>query len=420
MYQLIYADPPWQYSNKISNGAADDHYSTMRLEEIKRLPVWSIAAENAVLAMWYTGNFAAEAVELAQAWGFKVKTMKGFTWVKLYEQSRGRIERALADQTMLDFEDFLDALSAETVMNGGNYTRGNSEDVLIAIRGAGLERVSASVKQVVHSCRGEHSEKPAEVRFRLEELYGSITRIELFSRGDAPGWHQWGNENPFNDVELVPATFTTIPPERNSRVKVLAGHYLAVPADAVRQNQPQNIPEMLPTSENGIEPGKESPEIIEKVMGETEIPLTKELLIAKSGVQVWACAAAAFGDKVAFTFNESKYAHAWAADSIERPEFVVVPAETIAKAVSLIRSSSEADAIGNWVKSSFSDHAACPEISQRLNTVASEFNKETGLSTAGFISLLEKIDRECCMNIRVLRSRIREVITVSGAAHYDT
>jgi len=206
MYQLIYADPPWQYSNKISNGAADDHYSTMTIEDIKRLPVWSIAADNAVLAMWYTGNFAAEAVELAQAWGFRVKTMKGFTWVKLYEQARGRIERALADQTMLDFEDFLDALSAETVMNGGNYTRGNSEDVLIAIRGAGLERVSASVKQVVHSCRGEHSEKPAEVRFRLEELYGSVARIELFSRGDAAAWHHWGNENPFNDIELVPAT----------------------------------------------------------------------------------------------------------------------------------------------------------------------------------------------------------------------
>ncbi|MFU2317840.1 MT-A70 family methyltransferase [Rahnella sp. PCH160] len=248
MYQLIYADPPWQYSNKISNGAADDHYSTMTLEEIKRLPVWSIAADNAVLALWYTGNFAAEAVELAQAWGFKVKTMKGFTWVKLYEQARGRIERALADQTMLDFEDFLDALSAETVMNGGNYTRGNSEDVLIATRGTGLERVSASVKQVVHSCRGEHSEKPAEVRFRLEELYGSVSRIELFSRGDAAGWHHWGNENPFNDIDLVPAKFTTMPAERNSRAKAQTGHYQAI-AGALQQTQQQNIPEIIPVPE---------------------------------------------------------------------------------------------------------------------------------------------------------------------------
>lgn len=236
MYQLIYADPPWQYSNKISNGAANDHYSTMTLEDIKRLPVWSIAADNAVLAMWYTGNFAAEAVELAQAWGFKVKTMKGFTWVKLYEQARGRIERALADQTMLDFEDFLDALSAETVMNGGNYTRGNSEDVLIAIRGAGLERASASVKQVVHSCRSEHSEKPAEVRFRLEELYGSVSRIELFSRGDAAGWHHWGNGCPFPDIELIPASFNRLPNSRASQVKAQTGHYSPVTQSPFRNH----------------------------------------------------------------------------------------------------------------------------------------------------------------------------------------
>jgi N6-adenosine-specific RNA methylase IME4 len=54
-YSLIYADPPWSYGNTISNGAAADHYSTMKLIDIKRLPVWELAAENAVLAMWYTG-----------------------------------------------------------------------------------------------------------------------------------------------------------------------------------------------------------------------------------------------------------------------------------------------------------------------------------------------------------------------------
>ena len=63
-YQLIYADPPWQYGNKISNGAAGNHYSTMTLQDLKRLPVWSIAAENSVLAMWYTGTHADQARSL--------------------------------------------------------------------------------------------------------------------------------------------------------------------------------------------------------------------------------------------------------------------------------------------------------------------------------------------------------------------
>lgn len=66
-YDLIYCDPPWEYGNRISNGAACNHYSTMNMEELKRLPVWSLAAENAVLAMRYTGTHNREAVELAES-----------------------------------------------------------------------------------------------------------------------------------------------------------------------------------------------------------------------------------------------------------------------------------------------------------------------------------------------------------------
>ena len=202
-YQLIYADPAWQYSNKISNGAAGDHYSTMPIEEMKRLPVWAIADENAVLAMWYTGNFASEAVELAQAWGFKVKTMKGFTWVKLNQLAEQHINKALAAGEVQDFYDFMDLLNTQTRMNGGNYTRANSEDLLIAVRGTGLERLSASVKQVIHSPLGEHSAKPWEARHRLELLYGDVSRIELFARQESPGWDAWGNECD-KSVDLVP------------------------------------------------------------------------------------------------------------------------------------------------------------------------------------------------------------------------
>ncbi|EMN5321710.1 adenine methyltransferase [Enterobacter hormaechei] len=193
-YSLIYADPPWSYGNTISNGAAADHYSTMKLIDIKRLPVWELAAENAVLAMWYTGTHNQEAIELAEAWGFTVRTMKGFTWVKLNQNAELRINKALAEGEISDFYDFLDLLNAETRMNGGNHTRANTEDLLIATCGAGLERKHAGIKQVVYSPLGAHSEKPWEVRHRLELLYGDVPRIELFSRSAAPGWHHWGNE----------------------------------------------------------------------------------------------------------------------------------------------------------------------------------------------------------------------------------
>lgn len=202
-YSLIYADPPWEYSNRACNGAAENHYGTMKLIDIKRLPVWEVAAENSVLAMWFTGTHTREAIELAEAWGFKVRTMKGFTWVKFNPLAEQHINKALQSGNVEDFYDFLDLLNGQTKMNGGNYTRANTEDLLIATRGNGLERLSASVKQVIYSPLGEHSAKPAEARCRLEQLYGDVPRIELFSRCGAPGWDHWGNEVESPDIELV-------------------------------------------------------------------------------------------------------------------------------------------------------------------------------------------------------------------------
>jgi N6-adenosine-specific RNA methylase IME4 len=117
-YDLIYCDPPWEYGNKISNGAACNHYSTMSMEELKRLPIWSLAAENAVLAMWYTGTHNREAVELAESWGFRVRTMKGFTWVKLNQNAADRFNKALSTGALVDFNDVLEMLDRETRMNG--------------------------------------------------------------------------------------------------------------------------------------------------------------------------------------------------------------------------------------------------------------------------------------------------------------
>lgn len=97
--------------------------------------------------------------------------------MKLNQNAELRINKALAEGEITDFYDFLDLLNAETRMNGGNHTLANTEDLLIATRGAGLERKHAGIKQVVYSPLGAHSEKPWEVRHRLELLYGDVPRI---------------------------------------------------------------------------------------------------------------------------------------------------------------------------------------------------------------------------------------------------
>lgn len=82
-YQIIYADPPWQFSTWSSkaNKHVTKHYSTMTLNEIVELPVDRIASDNAVLLMWATFPNLPLALSVIEAWGFEYKTT-AFTWIK--------------------------------------------------------------------------------------------------------------------------------------------------------------------------------------------------------------------------------------------------------------------------------------------------------------------------------------------------
>ena len=53
-YEIIYADPPWQYRDRGTNGAAEHHYQTMSFADLAALPVRNIAAKDSVLFLWAT------------------------------------------------------------------------------------------------------------------------------------------------------------------------------------------------------------------------------------------------------------------------------------------------------------------------------------------------------------------------------
>lgn len=219
-YALIYADPAWSYDNKGSRAKADNHYTTMSITDLKRLPVWDLAADDAILAMWWVPPMPLEAIQLAEAWGFKVKNMCLFSWHKLNKLAEQHMDKWIDDRINLFTDayrsghkiecitgaDILTHIAEQTRMGLGNYTRSNVENVLVAVKGKGLPRLQADIKQMVMAPIGEHSVKPAEIREALEKLYGDVKRIELFSRSDAEGWDHWGNEAPSNSVELRPGT----------------------------------------------------------------------------------------------------------------------------------------------------------------------------------------------------------------------
>lgn len=167
-YRVIYLDPPWAYSNKRTRSAAAKNYATIGNAELALLPVPTLAAKDCALLMWSTGPFLKDAIALGESWGFEFKTI-GFLWAK-----RNR--------------------KANTPFFGmGNYTRANVEPVLLFTRGR--PRVaSRSVSQFHWGPILRHSEKPAEIRRRIELLFGKVKRLELFSRHEVDGWKRWGNE----------------------------------------------------------------------------------------------------------------------------------------------------------------------------------------------------------------------------------
>jgi N6-adenosine-specific RNA methylase IME4 len=169
-FPLIYADPPWTYQDSCDSGqrGACHKYPVMALDALCALDVGAIAAPDCLLAMWWVAPMPAEALEVVQAWGFTLKTMKGFTWHK-------RTKHGCSHFGM------------------GHWTRANTEDCLFAVRG-NIKRINAGVRQFIDAPLGRHSEKPAEARNRLVQLMGDIPRIELFARTKPPGWSVWGNQ----------------------------------------------------------------------------------------------------------------------------------------------------------------------------------------------------------------------------------
>lgn len=80
-YSIIYADPPWRYSAKKVQGAAENHYPTMSIEELCALPVADLAAPDSALFLWATFPQLPEALRLIEAWGFTYKSV-AFVWLK--------------------------------------------------------------------------------------------------------------------------------------------------------------------------------------------------------------------------------------------------------------------------------------------------------------------------------------------------
>lgn len=164
-YPVIYADPPWSYSNSGFLQSAESKYPTLDLEKIEELrdidgrKVQDLTIEESVLFLWATAPLTPDNLRVMDAWGFSYKTH--FIWPK----GRGP--------------------------GIGWFLETRHELLLI---GTQKTNVHPAVKpsSIIEAPAGAHSEKPDAVYEIIESMYAG-PYVELFARRAREGWDSWGH-----------------------------------------------------------------------------------------------------------------------------------------------------------------------------------------------------------------------------------
>jgi len=157
-FRVLLVDPPWYYRDKAIPGQRGVHfkYPLLTTKGLKELPMHKLGRPDSLLFLWATMPLLPEALEVMNAWGYKYSTVP-FVWVK-------------------------NTKANEPKLGMGNWTRANAEIVLLGKRGV-VERSVKNVSQIVIHPSMPRTEKPEEVRRRIDQLIAPQRRdrIELFS-----------------------------------------------------------------------------------------------------------------------------------------------------------------------------------------------------------------------------------------------
>lgn len=140
----------------------------MPVDEICRLA--PAAANNSHLYLWTTNAFMVEAHQVAEAWGFRQKTI--LTWTKTHKDDPSRAS-----------------------MKTGYYFRGATEHCLFCVRGSLPLQTDAALPTAYMWPRLPHSVKP-DAFYDLVEQASPGPYLELFARRARLGdWTYFGDES---------------------------------------------------------------------------------------------------------------------------------------------------------------------------------------------------------------------------------
>ncbi len=172
-FKTILADPPWQFQNRTGKVAPEhkrlSRYPTMTLDRIKNLPVADVCEETAHLYLWVPNALLAEGLQVMESWGFTYKT--NLIWYKVRKDG-GPDRRGV-----------------------GFYFRNVTEIILFGVKGKNARTLQPgrSQENIIIKQKREHSRKPDE-QYALIESCSPGPFLEMFARGNRPGWFCWGNQ----------------------------------------------------------------------------------------------------------------------------------------------------------------------------------------------------------------------------------
>ncbi|WP_318393521.1 phage N-6-adenine-methyltransferase [Enterobacter sp.] len=189
------------------------------------------------------------------------------------------------------------------------------------------------------------------------------------------------------------------------------------------QMQQQNIPEVIPDAADEAvgsaveqQHAKEVPLPEPGSNCEDNLPLLQEHILSQSGIRAWACVRAAFGDKVEYTFKESKFAHVWASDNVSAPTVVTVSAGDIAVAEVLIMEKELHMAVSEWLDKEFeATDPARYHMQERLNTAGMEAMNEYAMAIPVFLSVIQSMEPTARGNIRSIRATLKDYISKASS-----
>jgi N6-adenosine-specific RNA methylase IME4 len=175
-YDVMLLDPPWAYTGSPTKwAAAAKFYDLMSPAEIAALPVRDWLNPRSVVFLWATSPRLDVAMDTIRAWGLHYRGI-AFVWVKTRK-------------------DGLTPVGAQGVRP--SIVKPTTEYVIAAsatASGRPLPVRDEAVAQVVLAPKGEHSQKPEEVQSRIERLYPSASKAELFARRHRAGWSCYGDQ----------------------------------------------------------------------------------------------------------------------------------------------------------------------------------------------------------------------------------